>query len=338
MKYDYRLDLLRDGVKIGEARSVSVDITFKKNADVCRGMKAVISSDLFRMSPGISFDMFSDRIRPVLIRGGLEEFFGTFMVIANPQNLSDTGSTYDLEAYDETMKLKQAMYTQRTNYTAGTQFMTVINSILTTCGFTQIVAIDSPAVLPNDVEMAPGTTYLEAINAFLESINYQHVHTDSYGRIILQPNENRMVADHVYSNRIISPIVRTTDIYDLPNVLVGMASSPDRTPLYYVKENNDPRSAISIPKRGYRVVKTYNVQNIADQATLESFIDQKFFDASQITETVNVETSLEGDHEYGDTVQLKSNLINGLFNEIEWSVSFGSNGTMRHRLERKVLV
>lgn len=103
-----------------------------------------------------------------------------------------------------------------------------------------------------------------------------------------------------------------------------------------MKENTDPNSQISIPKRGYKVVKIYSVNNVADQATLEAYIDQKYLDASQITEKVNVETALEGGHEYGDTVQLRTWLISGLFNEIEWSID--SKGKMKHTLERKVFV
>lgn len=338
MRYDFRIDLLRNNVKIGEARCLSAEVTFRRSAEVCRGLRMTISSDFFRMSPGIQFDMFSDRIRPVLIQDGIEEYFGIFMIIANPQKLSDTGSTYEIEAYDETMTLKQATYTQRTNYAAGTKYITAISSILTTCGFSQVITADTDAVLPADVEIAPGESYLDTINTFLEGINYQAVHADSFGKIVIRPNINKATADHVYSNRIIPPITRTTDIYDLPNVLVGMASDPDRNPLYYVKENTDPQSAISIPRRGYRVMKTYNVRNIADQATLEAYINQKYLESTQVTETVQIETNLEGGHEYGDSVQLRTDLINGLFTEAEWSVSFGVNGTMTHKLERKVFV
>lgn len=339
MRISFRVDLLRQNVKIGTARATAVSVTFRKKSDVCRGLKTTISADSFRMSPGIRFDTFNDRIRPVLIVNGREYSLGVFMVISAPETLSDTGSLIEIEGYDETMILKQAAYTERTNYSAGTKYLTIVNSILTECGFSQVITVDSDAVLPADVEIAPGETYLDTINYFLDGINYQHVHADSSGRILLQPNTEKMTADHVYSDQngmIAPPISHTTDIYNLPNVLVGVASGPDREPLSYVKENTDLNSQISIPKRGYKVVKIYDVNNVADQATLEAYIDQKYLDASQITETVNVETALEGGHEYGDTVHVKTKLISGLFNEIEWSID--SKGKMKHTLERKVFV
>lgn len=339
MRISFRVDILRQNVKIGTARATAVSVTFRKKSDVCRGLKTTISADSFRMSPGISFDTFNDRIRPVLIIDGREYSLGVFMAISAPKTLSDTGSLIDIEGYDETMILKQAAYTDRTNYPAGTKYLTIVNSILTECGFSQVVTVDSDAVLPMNVEIAPGKTYLETINYFLDGINYQHVHADGSGRILLQPNEEKTTADHVYSDQngmIVPPISHTTDIYNLPNVLVGVASGPDRSPLSYVKENTDLNSQISIPKRGYKVVKIYDVNNVADQATLEAYIDQKYLDASQITETMNIETALEGGHEYGDTVQINTKLISGLYNEIEWSID--SKGKMKHTLERKVFV
>lgn len=339
MIFNFKIDILRQNVKIGAARCTAVSVTFRKDAEVCRGLKATISADSFRMSPGIQFDMFSDRIRPVLIIGGHEYPLGVFMVISAPKKLADTGSQYEIEGYDETMILKQAAYTVRTNYAAGTPYLTIVNQILTVCGFSDVIATNCEAVLPADVEIAPGKTYLETINYFLDGINYQHVHVDSSGRILLQPNADKQTADHIYSDKngtIIPPISQTTDIYNLPNVLIGVASGPDREPLSYVKENTDPNSQISIPKRGYRVVKQYSVNNVADQATLEAYVDQKYLEASQITETVDLETALEGGHEFGDTVQLRTRLISGLFNEIEWSID--SKGAMKHKLERKVFV
>ena len=341
MNLDFRIDLLRQRIKIGEARCTDADIRFNRDAEICRALKTKMSSTDFRMSPGITFDKFTDRIRPVLFVGDKEYPLGVFMTIASPETMSDTGSMYELEAYDETMILKQAAFTSRTNYVAGTRYLYIVNQMLTECGFSEVVSVSNSAVLPAAIEIAPGTTYLEAINYFLDGINYQHVHADSRGRIILQPNTEKQTADHIYSDKngmIIPPISQTTDIYNLPNVLIGVASSPDRSVLTYKKENTDPNSQISIPRRGYRVVKKYQINNIADQATLKDYIDQKYLETSQITETVNMSTALEGGHEFGDTVQLRTSLISGLFNEIEWRISLGASGTMTHKLERKIFV
>lgn len=352
MIYDFRIDILRNNIKIGEALCDAGLVRFDKRADVSLGLQLSMSADRIRMQKAVSgsgpaqtytFDMFSDRLRPVLIKNGIEYPLGTYMVMASPEKLSDTGSTYSVEAYDETMILKQAAFTERTNYTAGTRYLTVINSMLTACGFARVIENQTEAVLATDVEIAPGRTYLEVINEFLDGINYEHVHVDGKGNIYIQAIKDKMTADHIYSGKknmsIIPPITRTTDIYSLPNVITGVVSLPEMDePMVYTKENINPDSKISIPSRGYRVVKIINLNNIADESTLQSYIDQKYYEYSQITEQIEIDTTVEGNHSFGDTVQIDSDLISGLYNEIQWEIRLGSNGTMKHVLERKVFV
>lgn len=352
MIYDFRIDILRNNIKIGEALCDAGLVRFDKRADVSLGLQLSMSADRIRMQKAVSgsgpaqtytFDMFSDRLRPVLIKNGIESPLGTYMVIASPEKLSYTGSTYSVEAYDETMILKQAAFTERTNYTAGTRYLTVINSMLTACGFARVIEDPTEAVLATDIEVAPGRTYLEVINEFLDGINYEHVHADGNGNIYVQAVQDKQTADHIYSDKknmsIIPPITRTTDIYSLPNVITGMVSLPEiDEPLVYTRENVNPDSKISIPSRGYKVVKIYNLSNSADESTLKDYVDQKYYEFSQITEKVEIVTEVEGNHLFGDTVQLDTNLIAGLYDETEWEIRFDSDGTMRHALERKIFV
>ena len=353
MIYDFRVDILRNYVKIGEALCSQCRIKFDKNADVKKGMQLTMSADKIKMTKAYqglgqsvleyAFDMFSDRLRPVVTIDGTEHPLGIYMVISAPESLSDTGSVYNLESYDESMILKQSAFTERTNYTAGTEYLTVINSILTACGFTRVVEDPTTAVLATDIEIAPGETYLSVLNTFLDGINYEHIYMDNDGYIHVQAVENKTTADFVYSDRknmrIIPPITKTTDLYNLPNVLVGVCSLPELDdPITYTKENTDPNSKISIPSRGYKVVKVYNLYNTADQQALEDYIDQRYYESTQVTETVDISTAIEGGHVYGNTVQIDTSLLQGLFNETQWEIQIGSNGGMKHRLERKVFV
>ena len=125
-RYDWRLDIIRKHVKIGEARVKSCNIDFVEDAEVTRTMKAQVPVDGFKLA-GIrikqdeeqiyfdgtryfngtwcfssvtgkwievpnTFDMFSDRLRPVMIINGEEYNFGDYMVIAAP--LTDDGKEY----------------------------------------------------------------------------------------------------------------------------------------------------------------------------------------------------------------------------------------------------
>ena len=353
MIYDFRIDILRDYVKIGELYCSDCTIKFDKGADVSKGMQLTVLADKEKMTreyrsigstpSSFTFNKFTDRIRPVMNRDGVETYLGIYMVMASPEKLTDLGSTYQLEAYDETMILKQACFTSRTNFTAGTRYLDVVNTLLTACGFSRVLEDPSDAVLASDFEVAPGKTYLEVINSFLDGINYQHVHANNLGEIIVKSYDQTIEADHIYSDRkkmsIILPIQKNTDIYALPNVITGLCSIPELDdPITYTRMNTNPDSLISIPSRGYKVTKIYNLNNVADLATLKDYVDRKFIESTQVTETVKVETYLEGGHEYGDMVQIDTDLLSGIFNETSWEMRFGVSGTMVHTLERRVSV
>lgn len=340
---DFRMDILRNGVPIGRLLCKNISIRFDANAEVMRGMQAEVFANRQEMTDGFEWNMFSDRLQPVLIEDGVESSLGRFMIIAAPENLAETGNYYNIEAYDETMLLKQAAATSRKFFNTGTAYMTAIEQMLTECGFANVIRDESSATMQISREFAVGTTYLEIINTFLEEMNYNPVHTDVNGYVVLTAKEQRGTADFVYRDRaefkLVGTIERDMDIYEKPNVLVGVISNPQTTPTVYTRENTDPASILSIYQRGYKVVKVYKMNNMASQADLEAFIDAELLKAMQTTETVNFETLAEAGHEFGSTVQLATDLIEGLYTETFYQIDIAVNRSrMRHKGERRVFI
>lgn len=340
---DFRMEITRDSIPIGRLLCRSVSIRFDASAEVMRGMQANVFANRQDMAEGFTWNMFTDRLRPVLIRDGVETPLGVFMVIAAPESLNETGNYLGIEAYDETMLLKQAAATSRIYFASGTAYLTAIEQMLTECGFANILRDESDATMQISREFAVGTTYLEIINTLLEEMNYNPVHTDVNGYVILTRKAQKATADFVYKDRdefkLLGSIERDTDIYEKPNVLVGVISNPQTTPTVYTRENDDPTSILSIYRRGYRVVKIYKMGNMASQAELEAYIDAELLNAMQTTETVNFETLAEAGHEYGNTVQLATGLIEGLYTETFYQIDISINkARMKHRGERRVFV
>lgn len=371
-RYEWRLDIIRKYVKIGEAQVKSCSVDFIESAEVTRTMKAKIPKDGFivkdfyiavdipiyfdgtRCFDGTwcfaaetqwqpvsnEFDMFSDRLRPVMIIDGEEYNFGDFMIIAAP--LEDDGKEYcyDIEAYDETMILKQAALTERKYYVAGTSYLTIIGSMLAECGFSKVFEEDTDAAITIDHEYAIGTTYLEIINGLLEEIGYSHIYSGASGYVYLTKNITKLTADYVYSDdnsTIIDSIKTDTDIYQLPNVVVGYVSSPDiPTVMKYKRVNDNPKSVISTVRRGYSVVEAFELDDCPDIDTLQLTVDNKFLESTQATETAKITTMPDGNHPYGSYVALGQNGLSGLFREVGWSIEF--KGAMTHELERKAFV
>ena len=373
-RYNWRLDIIRKHAKIGEATIKSCNIDYVEKADVTRTMKAQIPVNGFNIKNtlikqdediiyfnGTRFfdgtwcfasiagkwistenriDLFSDRLRPVMVIDDAEYNFGDFMVIAAPISYDGKDQYYDIEAYDETMVIKQSALTERKYFQAGTQYLSVIGALLIDCGLTRVLGDNTAKTITVDHEYAIGTSYLTIINELLDEINYSHIYAGEDGYLFLTQNATKIVADYVYSDdnsTIVDDIKTDTDIYSLPNVIVGYTSSPDtETVLRYTKTNNDPNSVISTVRRGYNVVETYQFDDCPDLATLQQTVNYKYLEATQATESMTLSTMPDGVHNLGSYVSVSQKGVANLYREIGWSIEFG--GKMQHKLERKVFV
>lgn len=339
MKYNYKFYVTRNGVPIGEVKATSCMVKFDSEADVTRGLQMSINSDTFENS---SFNMFKDCIRPIIVINDKEYSLGDFMIISAPKIMTGKSRMYRIQGYDRTMILKQTAFEDRVFYSAGTSYLNIVKQLLNSCGFANIISDDNSAVLLTDREYEQGTTYLEVINELLEEINFNRVHMEADNFIYLNRNYQKKNPDFIYSDKrnykIIEPLTLTTDIYNLPNVLIGIMSNPDtREPISYRRENNSMSSKISTINRGYKVVKVYRLNNIPSEDEMKEYIDRKFIEATQATETLEVDTAIEPSHKYESMIQIETDLLNGLFIEKSWTIKFGVGGSMSHILERKVL-
>lgn len=343
MPYDFRVDILRNKAKIGELNTTAVRLNFDESKPVMKSMSVDMHG--FRMSQNtFTFDMFKDRLRPVLIIDGEESPLGVYMVMAAPKTITDTETYHTLEAYDETMLLKQACFEARTFYASGTRYLSIVENMLTSVGLGDVYAEISTSSAPVDFEIAPGENYLDTINSILDAINFQHVYADANGTINLRRVKNPTVPQFTYKTaddfKLFPKLTESTDIYNLPNVIVGLYSSPDsNTPVIYKKVNDDPNSTISTVNRGYRVVKTINLRSSSAETDLEGYVDRIAFEAMQATESVEFGTAAEGGHEPNTAIQLDTEEVRGLFVEKGWDMSISTGSfEMTHIAERKVFV
>ena len=373
-RYEWRLDLIRNHAKIGEAQIKSCTVDFVENADVMHTMKAKVPIDGFKVSDVLqkqieeqiyfngsrcfdgtwsfsyiagnwkavknSFDMFRDRICPVLLINGYEYPLGDYIIISAPVEDDGKEIYYDIEAYDETMILKQSALTTRKYFAAGTQYLSIISSLIVECGLTRVLGDNTTAAITVDHEYAVGTNYLQIINELLDEINYAHVFAGPEGYLYCATKKTKFVSDYDYTDKnstIIDPIKTETDIYLLPNVIIGYASSPDKsTVLTYKKVNSNPNSVISTSRRGYNVVESFQLDDCPNLATLTEAVNYKYLEATQATETATIKTMPDGYHAFGTYVGLGQRGANNLFREVGWSIEFG--GQMTHSLERKAFV
>lgn len=374
MIYNYRIDIIRSGAVIGNLKARNCSICFNSDAEVMRGAKlsiykgsANLNKTVFKVD-GFYFDgehyfngnwtfkqsiyeygfmedfnLFTDRIRPVLIRDGVESSLGVYMIISSPEVISDNYNYYDIEAYDETMILKQTGTEDRVFFAQGTKYIDIITSFLTQAGFSNVIIDRTDLEINRDIEYEIGESYISIINGLLDEINYNHVYANMDGNIVISSKKEKLLPDFIYRDKtvfnILKPLRVTTDIYNLPNVLIGIASNPDtREPIIYKKVNNDLGSRISVVNRGYKVVKKYRLNDVASENVLKDYIDSKYLETTQTTETLDFETAIEPAHELNSYIQISTNILEGFFVEKEWSLDLDVKATMKHRAERRTFI
>lgn len=372
---DFKLEILRNNIPIGKLKCRSCTIKFDSTAAVKRGLQATISADATEMYPiqtqvrdyiyfdgtryfnntwcfvnsiidyeTLTFDMFSDRLRAVLIEDGQEYPIGQFMIMNAPETYAETGNHYSIEAYDETMLLKQAALTDRAYYAKNTSYQTIIEGLLRDCNFVHYIIDQTNAKLAISREFEIGTTYLDLINTLLAELNYNPVYQGANGTVYITKKAVKNTADFVYRDQLnvfnlIGTIEEAKDVYSKPNVIVGVLSNPQQDPIVYKRENNDPGSVVSIPRRGYKVVKVIKLSNVASTSVLHEYVDAELFNAMQTTETVKFNTLIEAGHDFGSTVQISTNLIEGLYTETAWTIDISINSMrMQHKAERRIFV
>ncbi|WP_279194198.1 hypothetical protein, partial [Holdemania massiliensis] len=152
--------------------------------------------------------------------------------------------------------------------------------------------------------------------------------------------DKKNVPDHIYREGYLSKIKPDLsvfeDVYKIPNVFVGIVSRPESEPIIYRKVNDDPDSIISTVGRGFEIVKVENLNDIANEEELKSYIDDIYLQSVQTVEKVEFSTAIEPDHTFQELIQIETKSISGLYKETAWNIDLTPTGKMSHTVERKV--
>lgn len=292
----------------------------------------------------------ADRIAPYFILhmpggGECEWPLGVFLMPTARKVKGVRGVWYDVEAYDPTAVLKNDTTTTRTFFASGASYVDSISSLLSSAGITHALVTPSAQSFETEREWPIDTPKLRIIQELLTEINYADLHTDAYGRFIIQPHtapENR-VAEYTYAAGQFSVLAEGAatmlDDFDVPNVIIGVASSPDtNTVLTFVYENTDPANPVSIPARGgRRVTKKINFNSIASQDALETATMRQVRDMTAVYERIEFSTALMPHHAYDDVLFLQSAAHMGRYQETGWSMTLRAGAVMSHTGRRLVV-
>lgn len=344
---DFKYKVLRGGADYGYLSAVSAPIL---RCDDSAAIKMSFSGEFLPdaydfFGNVLPIEWLTDEIEPVLIIDGEEHGLGVFLPATVTPTEAQGADRVQVEAFDRCWRVRD-VYTDTLKYfAAGTPYVTAIEQLLAQAGITTVLATPSTATLAEareDWEL--GTSYLDIVNALLSEINYNPMWFNQSGVAVLEPKsvptaeniEHTLDALDVDS-LIIPQLSRQTDIYQAPNVFVAYCANPDKSGIWTARaENRNPQSPLSVARRGRQIMSVERVDNIASQAALQDYVDQKRNDSMISGETIGITTALLPGFGVADVVALHYGDINAICIDKAWTMTLTVGGTMSHTLERVV--
>lgn len=276
--------------------------------------------------------------------GWIEFPLGVFL-LSSPTRKDDVGSVVrDIDAYDLSLILRDDKFIDRYTIVEGTDYYNALVGILASAGIAHYNIERTDKTLPRTIEFEPGTEKLEAVNELLSQLNYTPIYVDEEGyfvsRSYVSPTERS--ADYAYIDDELSVTLigaeEELDTFDVPNVFTVVRTNEEEGPLVSTYVNNNPDSPLSTVNRGRNIVDHREIDNIADQQALDSYVERIAFETSQVYGRIRFKSALMPVHGYADILQMRYRDlgIEGKYLELNWSMKLTVGGEMEHELRQVV--
>jgi hypothetical protein len=297
-----------------------------------------------------SVNFLSDRIKPYarlrMSDGGWAEWpLGVFVLSTPPRKASSSGVvTREVEAYDLLQVVKDDKVTDRYTVAAGVNYIAAVKSLLDGAGLTLQNLTATDKTLPAARDWPPGTEKLSIINDLLGAINYRSLFFDEDGQAVAQPyvSPQDRASEYTYADNdesvIFPEMEQSLDLFSVPNKWTLVVSEPDRTPLTSSYTNSNASSPTSTVSRGRTIVDYRELQEAADQASLDAKVQRLAFEASQVYEEVSFDTGIMPQHSDSDvyTLEFTALGISAKYSEQSWEMPLKAGARMKHKIRRVV--
>jgi hypothetical protein len=286
-----------------------------------------------------------EEIKAAPEEGGWIEFpMGVFLLSSPTKEDENNIVTRDVEAYDQTLILKDDKFESRYAVSAGTNYRNAIVDILKSAGINRYNIDRTDKLLPTTMEFEPGTEKLEVINKLLSAINYTPVHVDVNGHFTSREyrSPSLRAAEYTYEDNDLSVtyegMKEELDTFSIPNKWVAVLSDPEREPLISSYTNANASSPTSTESRKRTIVDYREVQDIADQQALDGYVQRIASEASQVYGKLEFNTAIMPHHDYSDVLNIKYSPlnINDKYSETGWTIPLKVGGRMKHSVRRVI--
>ncbi|WP_342025719.1 hypothetical protein AADC60_24470 [Cytobacillus pseudoceanisediminis] len=344
-KLRFRFDLLnKDNQYIRTLNNVLAgEVAMNSLAEIKRTAR-------FSLKDDGSIDFLNDRIQPfveVKMKNDFISFPLGIFLLSSPTRKDQTNGVFrDVEAYGGLIILRDDKLEQRLIVPAGSRYYEEIIKILQSAGITKYNIENTNAVLQRDIEFEPGREKLFAINELLRQINYTPIYDDENGIFTSSYYRSPAVraADYTYKDDELSVTFQgmeeELDLFNVPNKWVVVCSNAEQEPLVSSYTNDNPDSPISTVNRGRTIVDFREVSDIADQASLDAYVQRIAFEASQVYGKITFETALMPMHDFSDVLEVVYSPLNitGKYAETAWSMPLSVGAKMKHEVRKVVQI
>lgn len=339
---DFKYILMRNGADLGELQSYideAPSITMDDAAEIKTSLRGT-----FALSPIANW--LTDEIQPVMILDGIEHSLGVFRPATVTSNQDESVKTLSIEAYDRCWVVRDNYTESIVSFAVGTNYLTPIKQLLAAAGIALIIEEPTAATLTETREdWDVGTSYLTIINDLLSEINYKPLWFNAQGAAVLESykiptTENvQHTLDSSNAECLMLPEnQRETDIYSAPNVFLCVCSNPDKDgSLVSEAVNDNPQSPLSVMRRGRRIMRVVQLNNIASQQELDDYAATLRNQSMYSGETIVLSTALLPGYGVDDVTAVILPEVSGICKERRWQMELRVGGAMRHTLERVVL-
>ncbi|TYR75590.1 hypothetical protein FZC79_10510 [Rossellomorea vietnamensis] len=301
---------------------------------------------------GSYYAFFSQQFAPLIeeakrgTKGGWVEFpMGEFL-LSSPIRYEEGGQVFrEVDAYDGLTILNDDKFVEPYVIPAGTNYVDAVITILKGAGITKYNIESSDKVTSKDITFAIGKEKLFAINELLRGINYESIHVDVNGYFTSayyrSPTDRASEYDYFTDSEsvVAGGYSEELDVFGLPNVwVVVVKAEEEEAPMEFTANytNDDPDNILSTVNRGRNIVDYREIDNTADQASLDAYTERLAYEANQTFGKVEFETALMPMHDYFDVFNVHfSDLdISGKYSETAWTMPLVVGGRMKHEIRR----
>ncbi|AYC28730.1 hypothetical protein [Paenisporosarcina cavernae] len=271
---------------------------------------------------------------------------GVFL-LGSPTRKEDSNSVIrQVDAYDGLLVLRDDKFDSRYFIAAGTNYRNAVISILESAGIDKHNIEETNNVLPTDLEFEPGKEKLFSINELLGAINFTPIHVDVYGYYtsIYYRSPSVRAAEYVYADDIKSILSagmeEELNLVETPNRWVVTVSNPEQEPLISTYTNDNSNSPTSTINRGRKITDFRQIENIADQNSLNGYVQRIAFEASQVYGKLKFSTAINPLHDYADVLEIiYSPLgIKDKYSETSWTIPLRAGALMSHEVRKVVQI